>query len=68
MSDLVGNPEDRFSPVAAHMIIFCKLVKLMKVQTTLCKGAFLAGDALMKCGVHVNRLTWHRRIAHLSSN
>ena len=23
MSDLVGNPEDRFSYVAAHMFLFC---------------------------------------------
>ena len=28
-----------------NMIIFCKLVKIMKVQTSLCKGAFLAGEA-----------------------
>ena len=29
-----------------NMIIFCKLVKIMKVQTSLCKGAFLAGEAV----------------------
>ena len=29
-----------------NMIIFCKLVKIMKVQTLLCKGAFLAGEAV----------------------
>ena len=27
-----------------NMIIFCKLVKMMKVQTSLCKGAFLVGE------------------------
>ena len=26
MSDLVGNPEDRFSRVAAHMIIMCFVI------------------------------------------
>ena len=30
-----------------NMIIFFKLVKkIMKVQTSLCKGAFLAGEAV----------------------
>ena len=29
-----------------NMIIFCKLVKMMKVQTSLCKGAFLAGETV----------------------
>ena len=29
-----------------NMIIFCKLVKIMKVQTSLYKGAFLAGEAV----------------------
>ena len=29
-----------------NMIIFCKLMKMMKVQTSLCKGAFLAGEAV----------------------
>ena len=29
-----------------NMIIFCKLVKIMIVQTSLCKGAFLAGEAV----------------------
>ena len=29
-----------------NMIIFCKLVKIKIVQTTLFKGAFLAGEAL----------------------
>ena len=31
---------------SCNMIIFCKLVKIMKVQTSLCKGAFLAGEAV----------------------
>ena len=30
-----------------NMIIFCKLVKLMIVQTSLCKGSFLAGEAVL---------------------
>ena len=29
-----------------NMIIFCKLVKIMKVQTSLYKGSFLAGEAV----------------------
>ena len=29
-----------------NMIIFCKLVKIMMVQTSLCKGSFLAGEAV----------------------
>ena len=29
-----------------NMIIFCKLVKIKIVQTSLCKGSFLAGKAL----------------------
>ena len=29
-----------------NMIIFCKLVKMMKEQTSLCKGAFLAIEAV----------------------
>ena len=29
-----------------NMKIFCKLMKMMKVQTSLCKGAFLAGKAV----------------------
>ena len=29
-----------------NIIIFCKLVKIMIVQTSLCKGSFLAGEAL----------------------
>ena len=28
-----------------NMIIFCKLVKIMIVQTSFCKGSFLAGEA-----------------------
>ena len=27
-----------------NMIIFCKLVKIMIAQTSLCKGSFLAGE------------------------
>ena len=29
-----------------NMIIFCKLLKIKIVQTSLCKGAFLAGVAV----------------------
>ena len=29
-----------------YIIIFCKLMKMMKVQTSLCKGAFLACEAV----------------------
>ena len=29
-----------------NMIIFCKLLKIKIVQTSLCKGAFLAGEAV----------------------
>ena len=29
-----------------NMIIFCKLMKMMEVLTSLCKGAFLAGEAV----------------------
>ena len=29
-----------------YMIIFCKLLKIKIVQTSLCKGAFLAGEAV----------------------
>ena len=29
-----------------NMIIFCKLLKIKIVQTLLCKGAFLAGEAV----------------------
>ena len=29
-----------------NMIIFCKLLKIKKVQTSLCKGVFLAGEAV----------------------
>ena len=29
-----------------YMIIFCKLSKIKIVQTSLCKGAFLAGEAV----------------------
>ena len=29
-----------------NMIIFCKLVKIMIVQTSLCNGSFLASEAL----------------------
>ena len=29
-----------------NMIIFCKLLKIKIVQTSLCKGAFLAGEAM----------------------
>ena len=28
------------------IIIFCKLLKIKIVQTSLCRGAFLAGEAL----------------------
>ena len=28
-----------------NMIIFCMLVKIMIVQSSLCKGAFFAGEA-----------------------
>ena len=30
-----------------NMIIFCKLVKITVVQTSLCKGSFLAGEAVI---------------------
>ena len=29
-----------------NMIIFCKLLKIKIVQTSLCGGAFLAGEAV----------------------
>ena len=29
-----------------NMIVFCKLVKIMIVQTSFCKGSFLAGEAV----------------------
>ena len=29
-----------------NMIIFCKLLKTKIVQTSLCRGAFLAGEAM----------------------
>ena len=29
-----------------NMIIICKFVKIMIVQTSLCKGSFLAGEAV----------------------
>ena len=29
-----------------NMIIFCKLLKIKRVQTSLYKGAFLAGEAM----------------------
>ena len=29
-----------------NMIIFCKLLKIKIVQTSLCRGAFLAGEAV----------------------
>ena len=29
-----------------NMIIFCKLLKIKIVQTSLCEGAFLAGEAV----------------------
>ena len=29
-----------------NMIIFCKLLKIRIVQTLLCRGAFLAGEAV----------------------
>ena len=29
-----------------NMIVFCKLVKIMKLQASLCKGTFLAGEAV----------------------
>ena len=29
-----------------NMIMFCKLLKIKIVQTSLCKGAFLAGEAV----------------------
>ena len=29
-----------------NMIIFCKLVKIIIVQTSLCKVSFLAGEAM----------------------
>ena len=29
-----------------NMIIFCKLLKIKIVQTSLCRGAFLAGEAM----------------------
>ena len=29
-----------------NLIIFCKLVKIMIVQTSFCKGSFLAGEAV----------------------
>ena len=29
-----------------NMIIFCELVKIMIVESSLCKGAFLAGEAV----------------------
>ena len=29
-----------------NMIIFCKLLKIKIVQTSLCKGVFLAGEAV----------------------
>ena len=31
---------------SGNMIIFCKLVKIMIVQTPLCEGTFLAGEAV----------------------
>ena len=37
------NPSELY---CCNMIIFCKLVKMMKVQTSLCKGVFLAGEAV----------------------
>ena len=29
-----------------NMIIFCKLLKIKIVQTSLCRGTFLAGEAM----------------------
>ena len=29
-----------------NMIIFCKLLKIKIVQTSVCRGAFLAGEAM----------------------
>ena len=30
-----------------NMIIFCKLLKIKIVQTSLCRGAFLSGEAML---------------------
>ena len=30
-----------------NMIIFCKLLKIKIVQTSLCRGVFLAGEAVL---------------------
>ena len=35
-----------------NMIIFCKLLKIKIVQTSLCRGAFLAGDLWPKAALH----------------
>ena len=35
MSDLVGNPEDRFSRVAAHLVLIWNTVKCVKLYVVL---------------------------------
>ena len=41
-----------------NMIIFCKLLKIKIVQTSLCRGAFLAGEAMpVICGQRPHYIT-----------
>ena len=42
-----------------NMIIFCKLLKIKIVQTSLCKSAFLAGEAI--CDL------WPKAVLHYGS-
>ena len=48
MSDLVGNPEDRFSRVAAHMLVVCSaLMTLTETSVRLTHLTSINGAA---CG------------------
>ena len=40
-----------------NMIIFCKLLKIKIVQTSLCRSAFLAGKSYVICGQRPHYIT-----------
>ena len=62
MSDLVGNPEDRFSDVAAHVwVLESREIILSKQQKT--KGLI----SLRRCAVEDAELIWAFLFAYVES-
>ena len=70
MSDLVGNPEDRFSRVAAHFILILSSTVITKLESKVC---FVVCDngfsqIFYNCSNVEEIFSWHNIASSLSQN